>query len=201
MFPLVADLSGRLVVVVGAGTVGTHKALQLLECGARVTIISESVLAPLPEGVDTHLARRYQYGDLAGALLVVAATGDAHVNDEIVREATERNLLLNVVDDLERSNFFFTAVHRDGDVVVSVSTSGASPALAQWVRATVARVLPNNLADVAQQLHEERRAYHERGESTEGRPWMQRVAELLGRSAFEHRDDAVLTSTEVATEI
>jgi precorrin-2 dehydrogenase/sirohydrochlorin ferrochelatase len=178
MFPLVVDLSNRSVVVIGAGGVGARKTAQLLESGARVTVIAEEILAPVPEGVETLLVRRYVPGDLAGALLVVAATGDPAVNDQIAKEATERNVLLNVVDDLGRSDFHFTAVHRDGDVVVSVSTSGASPALAQWVRNTAAKALPKNLSSVARQLRAERSAIHAAGESTEDREWMARVNEL-----------------------
>ena len=48
----------------------------------------------------------------------------------------------------QRSDFYFTAVHRAGDVVVSVSTEGASPALAQELRSMIAERLPDNLADV-----------------------------------------------------
>jgi siroheme synthase-like protein len=155
-----------------------HKVAQLLEAGARVTVISDAVLATLPEGIESLFLRRYEPGDLAGALLVVSATGDPEVNDLIVSEANQRNVLLNVVDDLARSTFYFTAVHRDGDVIVSVSTGGASPALAQWVRNTAAKALPRNLASVARQLRAERSALHEAGESTEDRPWMRRVEEL-----------------------
>lgn len=178
MFPLVVDLTNRSVVVIGAGRVGTHKARQLLAAGARVTMITREVLAPIPEGVELVLERGYEAGDLAGALLVVAATGDALVNDAIVLEANERNVLLNVVDDLGRSNFYFTAVHRDGDVIVSVSTGGSSPALAQWVRNRAAAALPKNLARVAQQLRTERTALHRSGASTENRDWASRVEDL-----------------------
>ena len=145
MFPLVADLRGRRVVVIGAGRVGVEKASTLLDCGALVTMISEQVLAPLPKGLDRLLIRPYEPGDLDGALLVVAATANATANDKIVQEANERGVLVNVVDDLARSNFYFTANYRDGDVLVSVSTAGASPALAQWVRDRVAGALPKNL--------------------------------------------------------
>ena len=200
MFPLVVDLTGRRVVVIGAGNVGVHKAAQLLECGARVTMISEHLFAPIPDGLEELLVRPYRHGDLSGAFLVVAATANGEVSDEIVREANEMNLLINVVDDLARSNFFFTAVHRDGDVVVSVSTGGASPALAQWVRATAARALPTDLARVARQLRDERRALHERGESTEGRPWMDRVHELLGDSDLDD-DASVFTGVDLTAEI
>jgi siroheme synthase-like protein len=179
MFPLVVDLKGRHVVVVGAGKVGAHKSAQLVAAGARVTVIADAVLAPLCDGVEEVVMRPYRRGDLCAAFLAVAATGDGDVNDVIVEEARERNILLNVVDDAERSNFYFTAVHRDGDVMVSVSTEGSSPALAQWVRNAVAAALPRNLGVVARRLRAERAALHARGASSENRPWAARVEALI----------------------
>lgn len=177
MLPLALDLSGRDVLVVGLGRVGAHKARQMLEAGARVHVISEEWLVALPEAVASLCVRPYRRGDLEGYFLVVSATANAGVNDEIVAEAEERHVLLNVVDDPARSSFYFTSVHRDGDVIVSVSSSGASPSLAQWVRRRVQEMLPSGLGRVADVLREERSALHGAGESTE-RDWSQRVAEL-----------------------
>lgn len=179
MFPLVVDLRNRRVVVIGAGRVSAQKVSQLLAAGARITVITEEVLVPVSSEIESLVLRPYEYGDLDGAFLAVSATGNKEVDDRIVTEAGERNILLNVVDDAVRSNFFFTAVHRDGDVVVSVSTEGASPALAQWVRDVVATVLPKNLAVVAQRLRAERHALHSSGQSTENLAWMARVEELI----------------------
>lgn len=187
MFPLVVDLRDRRVVVIGAGRVSAQKVSALLAAGARITVITKEVLVPVSNEIESLVLRPYEYGDLDGAFLVVSATGDTAVDDRVVSEANERSLLLNVVDDATRSNFFFTAVHRDGDVVVSVSTEGASPALAQWVRAKVANVLPTNLADVAKELRAERHALHSSGESTENLAWMSRVEELINNG------DAVAT--------
>ena len=179
MFPLVVDLRHRRVLVIGAGRVGAQKINQLLNAGATVSVITDEVSAPLAPEIASLVVRPYQRGDLAGAFLVVSATGDSQVNDLIVAEANELNILLNVVDDTARSNFFFTAVHRDGDVVVSVSTQGASPALAQWVRNVVAVTLPKNLASVARRLRAERDALHGNEKSTENLEWMRRVQELI----------------------
>lgn len=179
MLPLAFKLEGLDVLVVGAGAVGARKAEQLLEAGARVSVIAEELRAALPEGVHHVEQRRYTTGDLAGYVLVVAATGDPVTNDLIVAEATDARLWLNVVDDPERSSFYFMALHRQGDVTVAVSTAGAAPALAQAVRSLVAERLPSNLADVAATLREERRQLHDSGASTEQLNWRARIDELL----------------------
>ena len=102
------------------------------------------------------------------------------MNDEIVEEARERSIWLNAVDDPPRCDFYFTANHRAGEVVVAVSTEGASPALAQVLRNRIAATLPDNLAEVASTLRAERDAMHHQGQTTEGIDWKPRINELLG---------------------
>ncbi len=179
MLPLVFDLRGKSVLVVGAGRIGAGKAQLLIEAGANVTIIAREVLVALPDGVNSLERRAYRSGDLRGYALVISATGDETTNDRMVAEAREVGVWLNVVDDPARSDFYFTAVHRAGDVVVSVSTSGASPALAQEIRSLVRTALPDNLEQVAQLLRQERAAMHEDGRSTEGHNWRPRIRQLL----------------------
>ncbi len=181
VLPLALNLANKPVLVVGAGQIGAGKARLLVESGARVTIISRDVLVALPDGIAALVRREYRPGDLRGHLLVVSATGDATTNDRLVAEARVEGVWLNVVDDPERSDFYFTAVHRAGDVVVSVSTSGASPALAQEIRSLVRDMLPDDLDEVARQLRKERAALHQSGQSTEGVDWRPRIRELLSR--------------------
>jgi siroheme synthase-like protein len=179
VLPLAFKLEGAAVLVIGAGVVGARKAAQLIDAGALVTVISDEVLSPLPAGVVRLERRRYERGDLRGFSLVVSATGDAATNDVVVEEAREERLWLNVVDDPERSSFYFMALHRQGDVTVAVSTAGAAPALAQEVRTLIAGALPDSLADVANALRDERRRLHDEGVSTEGIDWGLRIRELL----------------------
>lgn len=179
MLPLAFKFRDVPVLVVGAGKVGAFKAWQLIQAGAKVTIITEAVLAPLPDGVVSVERRRYKVGDLRGFFLVVSATGDPTVNDAIVKEASDERIWLNVVDDPERSSFFFMTLHRQGDVIVAVTTGGAAPALAQEIRSLVAERLPQNLAEAATTLRRERRALHDRGATTEDLDWRSRIRELL----------------------
>ena len=185
MLPLAIDVSGQDVLVVGMGRVGSHKARLLIEAGARVHVISEVALVPVPDGVCSMRRRKYRPDDAAGYFLVVSATGQDEVNDLIVADAARHHTLLNVVDDPTRCNFYFTSVHRDGDVIVSVSTSGASPSLAQWIRRRVQELLPTGLGQVAAILREERAALHARGESTEF-DWGRRVGSLVADLEHPH---------------
>lgn len=179
MLPLAFNLKDRQTLVLGAGKVAAHKARQLLEVGATVDVITEAVKAELPSGIRSLIVRRFRDGDLNKYWLVVSAVGDSLVNDLVVDEALRRKIWLNVVDDPTRSSFFFTALHRDGDIVVSVSTQGASPALAQVLRNMIAEFLPKNAARVAQRLRHERQLVHSEGGSTEGADWHRRVWSLL----------------------
>jgi len=180
VLPLAVHLTDKDVLVIGAGRIGTGKAALLVDAGARVTMIARERVAELPAGVVLFEERDYRDGDLRGFALVVSATGDPAVNDRIVEEARNRNVWLNVVDDPARSDFYFTAVHRDGDVTVSVSTEGSSPAFAQELRTMIAKRLPDNVGDVAAQLRRERADFHDKGLSTEGVDWRSRIRELLG---------------------
>lgn len=180
VLPLALKLEGEAVLVIGAGAAAAFKIQQLLAASARVVVVAREVLVALPEGVERVERRDYRPGDLEGYRLVIAAVGVDEVNELIVAEARERHVWLNVVDDPGRSDFYFMALHRAGEVAVAVTTEGAAPALAQELRDVIAASLPANVAEVAATLREERRHLHEQGESTEGRPWRARVRELLG---------------------
>ena len=182
MLHLATNCEGQPVLVIGAGIVGAHKAAQLVEAGALVTLIATDVVAPLPAGLAVVVVRPYRTGDVKGHFLVVSATGDGAMNDQIVAEAAAEQIWLNVVDDPGRSSFFFAATHRSGDVVVSVSTQGGSPALAQVLRNRIADSLPGDLAEIVAILRVERQEMHASGVSTEGFDWTSRIAELLEKS-------------------
>ncbi len=178
MIPLAFHLSGRKVLVIGAGRVAEAKWKLLLDEGAVVTVISPEALVSIPDAV-TYLPRRYHAGDLDGFVLVIVAVGDNAVNAAVVVEAQQRGIWINVVDNPSLCDFYFTAVHRDGDLVISVSSSGSAPALAQAIRDRIRLLLPRHLGEVAATLRRERDLLHAEGQSTEDFSWRERIEELL----------------------
>lgn len=136
-YPINIDLRDRLVVVVGGGAVAARKARRVLSAGARLTLVAPRLDPSLAQlaaaGSLTHLAREYQNGDLAGALLAFAATDNPELNLKVAAEAAERGVLIDVVDAPKRSDFTTPACLERGDLLVTVSTGGASPALSRRI--------------------------------------------------------------------
>jgi precorrin-2 dehydrogenase/sirohydrochlorin ferrochelatase len=137
-YPVHLDINNRNVLVVGGGGVGTRKVRTLLACGARVTVVSLEASRRLRElataGEIVLEERSYQSDDLSGMFLVIGATNDEKLNRQISGDADRLNTLCNIADRPEVCNFILPSiVHRD-DLVITISTSGKSPALAKKLR-------------------------------------------------------------------
>ena len=150
------DLEGRSVLVVGGGRIALEKVIGLLECGADVTVVAPEILPQLAELHVTRLERGYDAGDLAGRYLVVAATQIEELNAAVARDAAERSLLCNVVDDPAKCTVILPAIHRDGPIAIAVSTGGASPALAKRLRDQFAGQVGPRTVELARQLRDRR---------------------------------------------
>jgi precorrin-2 dehydrogenase/sirohydrochlorin ferrochelatase len=137
-YPICLDLEEKACIVVGGGRVAERKVEGLLSCGARVSVISPEMTDGLQQrsnsGSIMWIKREYRPGDLKQAFLVIAATNDEETQKQIYEEATAYNLLLNVADVPRRCNFILPATVRQGDLAISVSTAGKSPALARKLR-------------------------------------------------------------------
>jgi len=137
-YPIQLDVRGRRCLVVGGGGVGTRKADTLLSCGGRVTVVSLEITDELRRlsagGAITLWERAYAVSDLEGIYLVIGATDDEDLNRRISADAAALNILCNIADRPEKCNFILPAIVQRGDLVLTVSTSGQSPALAKKLR-------------------------------------------------------------------
>lgn len=133
-YPIYLQLHDQPCVVIGGGRIAEDKVTGLLAAGGRVTIVSPDLTTHLQELVErgeiTHMARRYQSGDLAGAFIVISATDQTEINHQVWQEASANKQLVNVVDDTPRCNFIAPAILRKGDLTIAISTGGKAPALA-----------------------------------------------------------------------
>lgn len=162
--PLFVDLTGRRVVVIGGGRVAERKVRQLLDCRARVTVISPTLTSRLQlwhsKGMIRWRSRRYRRCDLHGAWLAISATDQPVVNRQIAIDGRRRKIWTNVVDDPKRSSVIAPAWFRRGALVVAFSTGGASPALAQQLRRRLTKEIGADYAAYVALLARLRRRIH-----------------------------------------
>ena len=137
-YPLSVDLRNKKVVVVGGGGVAERKVQGLLSAGAHVKLVSPEVTEALGEmasdGLIDHIERAFVPEDLDKAWLVIAATDDTEVQELVYNEALSQRIFCNVVDLPEFCSFIVPSVVRRGDLCLSISTGGRSPALVQRLR-------------------------------------------------------------------
>jgi precorrin-2 dehydrogenase / sirohydrochlorin ferrochelatase len=137
-YPVQLDIRGRGCLVVGGGAVGTRKVQTLLACGARVTVVSPAATATLAQmaaqGRIVLKGREYVAEDLEGMFLVIGATDDEALNRRIHADAEARRVLCNIADRPESCNFILPSILKRGDLIITVSTSGRSPAFAKNLR-------------------------------------------------------------------
>ncbi|MBU0945338.1 MAG: bifunctional precorrin-2 dehydrogenase/sirohydrochlorin ferrochelatase [Proteobacteria bacterium] len=137
-YPVNLVIKDQLCLVIGGGSVATRKVTSLLACGAAVRVISPQAKKRICElaesGVLEWQQRKYRHGDLQGARLVFAATDSHDIQDLIIAEANAAGILVNVVTRPEACTFQVPAALRQGELLITVSTGGGSPALATRIK-------------------------------------------------------------------
>jgi precorrin-2 dehydrogenase / sirohydrochlorin ferrochelatase len=161
LFPVFLKLTGRTCLVVGAGSVGEGKIRSLLPTGAIVRVVAHHATPAVGKWAESGRivweARGFTPADLDGVFLVIAATPSVEVNDLVFREAQQRGVLSNAVDDPVRCDFYYPAVVRRGSLQIAISTEGQSPALAQRLRRELENQFGPEYAGWVEHLGEERK--------------------------------------------
>lgn len=201
LFPLFLKLTGRRVLVVGAGPVGTGKAESLLKAGARVTIVAPEV-TPEAEALPVTLHRRaFQEGDLEGAWFVVAAA-PPEVNRAVLAAGDARHIFVNAVDDPAHASAYTGGVVSRGDATIALSTAGLAPAISGLLREALDDLLPPDLDAWVQEAVRQREIWKREGVPLPARRGrlLQRLNEIYAQRALDEgaatldaRLDAVLS--------
>jgi precorrin-2 dehydrogenase / sirohydrochlorin ferrochelatase len=140
-YPLLLDLTDIRCLVIGAGEVGLRKIRGLLQCVPKQVVAVD----PAPPGPEltallasqdnfSYEQRPFAETDLDQAQLVFACTSSRAVNDAVGQACMLRGILCNMTDAPELGNFVLPASITRGDLTISISTSGSSPALARVIR-------------------------------------------------------------------
>jgi uroporphyrin-III C-methyltransferase/precorrin-2 dehydrogenase/sirohydrochlorin ferrochelatase len=160
LYPLFARLHNLPVLVVGGGEVAARKTRALLDAGADVTVgaprLSEQLARWQESGTVRHIAGHFDDSWLGDAWLVVAATDDDAVNRRVANAANARRIFINVVDDADLSTFHVPAVIDRAPLQIAISSGGAAPMLARWLRERLETLLDHALGPLAQLLDRSR---------------------------------------------
>jgi precorrin-2 dehydrogenase/sirohydrochlorin ferrochelatase len=201
-YPIFLNIQGRKCLVIGGGKVALRKVKVLLEHGSDVKVISP-VLCPelnqlAADGAIRAIKRDYKSEDLQHAFIAIAATDDAKTNERVASEARRREILTNVVDDPKNSDFIVPSYFERGDIIIAVSTSGRSPALARKIRSQLETDFNAEYVQLAIIADEVRSKLKQQGITASSDAWQQvlslnSLTELLRQGKNQEAEEVMLT--------
>ncbi len=161
-FPVVIQLENKKCVVVGGGQVAYNKALSLLEAGGLVTVVAPEIQGKFRE-LEKQIGSRLKFvnrevreKDLLEATLVVAATNQESVNQEVVNLCETAGIIVNNAGCKSNQGVQFTSIVRRGPITIGISTGGTSPLLAKKIKKMVEDSMPNYMGELALNLQQSR---------------------------------------------
>ena len=174
-YPVFLDIAGKPVIVIGGGNIAHQKVVGLLKASAELTVVSPDLnqeMASLAAGGRfRHVERDYEPGDLEGYLLAFVATDDRSVNATVAAEGKERRVWVNAVDDPPYCDFIMPGIAQQGNLIVAVSTSGTSPAMARKMREEIETFLTEDYALMLELAAEVRAELREKGMLIDSEVW------------------------------
>ena len=155
-FPLYMDMQNLKVLVVGGGIIATEKLEKVLDFTKEITVIASEVSATARRLIKYHslvlYQRRYEKGDIEGFDIVIVATDTVDLHKAIYDESRGSRTLVNSVDNTEYCDFIFPSYVQKGDLTISFSTGGASPAFAKQIRRHFEKIIPDSVEAFLQKM-------------------------------------------------
>lgn len=151
--PISWRLKEKRALLIGGGEIALRKGRLLARAGAKVTVVAPEIDAELRELVEQSggqcFARTFQDDDVASHALVICATDDQVANAHVADIAQQQGLPVNVVDNPSLGDFIFPAIVDRSPLLVSISSSGASPVLARQLRSKLESEIPARWGSLA----------------------------------------------------
>jgi uroporphyrin-III C-methyltransferase/precorrin-2 dehydrogenase/sirohydrochlorin ferrochelatase len=188
--------------VVGGGEVAARKVNQLLKAEAKVTVVAPELCSELSdrhtEQEIDHIAEAFSDEHLASATLVIAATDDEVINQEISVLAQAKSIPVNVVDNPKLCSFIMPSVVDRSPVQIAISTGGASPVLARLLRARLETLIPSSFGHLAELMAKFRSRVRDRYPKMRERRrfWENILQGPIAEMLFAGQDKAALVALE-----
>ena len=152
MFPLFVDLTKKKVLVVGAGKIASRRVKTLLPFAGEVVVeapeASEEIFSLARQGEILHKEKTYSREDLYYADLVIAATDNKEVNEDIYSACKCLGIQVNVASDQKKCDFHFPGVLEYDGVVMGFNGGGKDHRKVRQVREKVQEALLEDKGEV-----------------------------------------------------
>jgi len=157
-FPSYLQLDDKRVLLVGGGAIALEKLEKLVDFTDNIEVITKDSTDEFDSFASTHSIpveyRVYSSGDIDGYDIVIVATDTQEIHREIYEESRSSRILVNSVDNTKYCDFIFPSYIKRGDLTISVSTSGSSPAMAKRLRRYIEELIPSNIASFLSEMRE-----------------------------------------------
>lgn len=144
-FPVFIDMTGRNVLIVGAGNIALRRVKTLLQFGVQIRVIAPEICKELAElekaGRIRAEHRTYQTGDIQGATFVIAATDSRKVNRQIWEDCRSKGIPVNTADDRALCDFYFPSIVMTEEAVIGISSGGDAPGRTKEIRRKIEKTL------------------------------------------------------------
>jgi len=158
-YPVNINIENKKCVVIGGGKIAYDKIIGLLEAGANVEIIAPKICTEIENLRDKVkiLRENYSAEKISDGVILIAATNNSALNQQIANDARAKNFLVNIVDDIS-SDFIVPSRIRRGDFLLAISTGGSSPAFSKFVRKMLERDFNENFGAAVEIISKYRQA-------------------------------------------
>lgn len=152
-FPIFCQLNDKPCLLVGGGEIAERKARLLMDAGAQITVIAPEFTEQFSQWQAANklscICTAYHPDYLANKWLVIAATDDETVNQQVYQTATQQRIFCNVVDSPEQASFIMPSVIDRSPLMIAISSGGKAPVLARILREKIEQQLPISLGRLA----------------------------------------------------
>ena len=155
-FPAFLKLENKKILIVGGGNIAYEKLQRILDFTNEIHVIAQEYSDEMMHRINKenlHFEKRvYKEGDIKDFAVVIVAVDSIELQAEIFQESKKYNCLCNTVDSVDYCDFIFPSYIKKDDLTIAISTSGASPALAKYLRQYLQKMIPDTLSEFLEEM-------------------------------------------------